>query len=550
MNNSTKGKPLGAVGLVERELKNALAKMHQHALLKEVGADYRFPAGARVDEVWLSPEEVSVAYVLTPHKKQPAGGARAWSARRKAWAARPREYAVEDLEGGAVRVRAMYPWKLLRRMVADMLGPEFERLLPLAMAKPLTPRVELTMDALRLMCGKIASRDGGDVPLRALRDVLAAAPGWSAEDAVAPRAAVERDERANAALAAVAARPRWGVRVSKARTVIWHYDRSLTQADADDVLSAMARVDADGNAGALAEGALTYRAASIVNDSPKSRSPVLYGWGRDVLVVEGLGVATPCVVATPPSGRDVYLFLGRTWEVKGPSGEAVELADPGDFWDAAYAEGLGDDCDAMLASFGPDELERLMYRMGVKDWTHTGECQLCARVQKLKAAPGAAPPSDHAMVDHGFRFPMSEHRRGGDRGYREGSCEAVGHPPYERSCAFLRDVILPRHEGWLKEAEEWAAEVDGAVRGRASLKVPARWLDAAADADAPRVEVKHGHELWRRAADLCLAEAAGEVRRVASYVDWLRARVGGWKPRPLYDEVEAAKRAAKAGAAR
>ncbi len=544
--------PIDVAAVVARALAEELAGRHEGVHRTAVGASYKLHATVEAVGVTFLPAEVSVTYRVTEKPDPTPAQRRSWAAALRSWKGDPQTYAVVEHDGWAF-VRVIHPWKAMRRMVADVLGEEFEQQLPLAMAHPRPARGPLSAAALRLMAGKIASRDQGDVPVEAMGEV-ARAVGWGWARGVVGREAQERlDGDKHPVLRDISSHPRAGMRLGGGRLMLWNYDRSLTEADKADVLARMRRepLDVDGEVD-LPPGSLTYVSASLVPDTEKS--PILFGWGHDVLIIEGLRVATPAWVATDDRGVKHFLFdvpalyprpkpkpghafRGFARRAKPPE---VELVEPGPFWSRAYRAGLGAASDAVLASFGEDELERIMYRMQVRDFGNTGECQLCARVQKLRVV---GIPGTKVLVDHGYHYPDSQGYRSGILGQREGSCEGVGAQPYEKSCEFLRNVILPRQELWLAQAD---ARIEQAAARIAAgeIEVPARWADPRAKQGADAVRVRRGEPGWDRAAAMYMAAAVRDRERVAAYAAWVRRRVDKWQLRPLYDEVASERRAA------
>ncbi len=548
------------VGMVAQMLAEAMRERHggRYGSLAQFveASSLRDNVKVTLEGVTFTPARSSLDF-LVAFKGEGAVAERQWRTLNARWRRSPYEYETAPIGESESIVRAITPWKKARQWVAEYLGEAFEKMLPLALAAPVTPEGPLSLAAVRLLAGKMASRQGGMVPVEPLRAVVAAAPGWAWSEGVAGVQVSEQDEQRHPALKAIDALPRVNMRVSPGRIVVYHYDRDLTDDDLPAILGAFRHAgDAARTDGFVddAPGALLYASASLVLDSPKKN--IGAGWDRWVLVIEGARVATPAYAVTDPLGRSLFLprpgvlyprarrVPPRSRNGRRPVAEApeVELLDGATFWPRVYDLGLGALGDAMLSSYGQDELSRLMYRMRVSSFGGTGECQLCANVQKLR------PRSGHLfLVDHGYHYPDSLGYRGGELGQREGSCEGVDHKPYEKSCDLLK-IVVKREAAMLERAERALEDARKVRAGRSDLVLPARWVDREAKDGAPMVTVKHGSDGWKRWADFLVARANDAFLGARDYVRWLQRRIDTWEPRPLYDELDAAEKAAFVGA--
>ena len=158
------------------------------------------------------------------------------------------------------------------------------------------------------------------------------------------------------------------------------------------------------------------------------------------------------------------------------------------------------------------------------DLTHTGECPICCRTQKLTA--------NRKMVHHGFEISGGS---GHYYGYRRGSCFGVGYPPSELSCE-ANIAYIPVLERALAETRKHLAMLNG--NEYESHSVTGHWREGIRM--VPRtVEYARGTKEYAKVNESMIREAESHIRGYEEAIEAQKHLVSVWKPRPLYDDRHA-----------
>lgn len=456
-----------------------------------------------------------------------------WSATLRKWSANSQTWAVEKVSEREYVVRRHWTLAEVRKAaqahLEDVEGVEF----PLTIADPVAPRCDLTDDAVRLAVRKVLPRVHGAVPVDALADLLAALPGWSIEPAVFATDAIWNGAVEHLLKRRLAGGFRqdggWFSLAYPLLLLAVGPDgnaRDATEGDVDAVRRVVAVVDACPETGAPVNVPhLTWLATEVsLEVDPRHHGDAL----RRVKLC-GARIALRGWRVTAPDGETRSFMAAR---MSATDDAAENMAYDDGFWPWAYARGLARLADGVIASLDPNAVQLASRDV---DYTNTGKCQLCMRIQKLHVEGDRGA---RVMVEHGFCHPQSEGWRGGLRGERVDSCEGTDELPYEKSCDLLRRKLDELRSG-LAEARERGARLL-AIRDakEAVVEVPREWVERRAQ-DATPARLEPSHPRWLACVERLLAMHASALAEMETRERVYAMRVANWSERPLFDETRA-----------
>lgn len=484
-------------------------------------------------------------YHVTPRDDLRGAEKVRWTNARKRWGAEPTRWRIENGPAGAITLHQRLTLRETRDLARPYLDAELVKTMPVTIARPQAPAKPLTDGAIKLYLARVSGRKAGEqVHVESTRDLVEALPGWSWEEAVLAEPVTETlarkfGDRVRATAPDLSVH---GVRP----LILWRGgDQDVTDEDLARVRAFVeVREGVEDDApvvGAL--GTLLASGVASLVDVPGKR-PLLYGWGRTVIVLPRVWRIGAAWRVRSPSGATYALYRdelqpdARPAPRRGPPPGALVFSKG--FWTWAYKQGLAEAAEAVVASVNQRAREHAL-RSIPKDRTHTGECQMCGNIYKLQPAN---PP---LMVDHGFSFPESMGVRGmglGSLGPRNGGCPGVNFQPYELGCdrlVWYRPLLMER----VRNLEASLARLKSDKQSGADIVVPTSWTRQLqkGERDA-NTTVRHADDpiRWGEFYQRTMTEVNMTLGSARDYLAWVVNRIETWVRRPLYDEVVAAKR--------
>lgn len=157
--------------------------------------------------------------------------------------------------------------------------------------------------------------------------------------------------------------------------------------------------------------------------------------------------------------------------------------------------------------------------MGTAQPKQAGTCQVCGKRFMVRAG---------AVVSHGFERPGC--------GYTEGGCEGEGFPPYESSCALIRQMFGRTKTALAAHRAELARVEAGRVTTITQVTRPVWKGDP--PVETVYVAAETPHAVWRVVCGVRAAELRRLVDHGVHAVDRLGRLIATWKPRQLVQEVD------------
>lgn len=469
-------------------------------------------------------------YRVTPAGEPTKARDACWKRLRARW--QRAGYKVAETPEGASVLVPLTPYQY-RKLWAALLPDREPGELPVSWGDAVEPEAPLTPGAARL-ARKVAKRTKGELPVAFLRDLVASLPGWTWDEAIAPRRVTERTGRRLRRLVGDAGLDL--VRVPFARTDktavlvanAWvgseaRHRPAVTPAQRD-ALGARLRVQS-----AVTRPPQTIRLGEFAATELVGRTE----WDEPVLSLGVVWEGVPSwIVETPDGDRFAIPRKHAAGDKTGRDGQPLPeppepvYDDTEGFWPWACAHGFGEAVDALLASFSPEEIEELTRAASEQTPEHTGECQICLRRTKLRDRDNGMP----VLVDHGYhyRVPRRQWVVGQMLGPREGRCCGVGHPPWELDHSafdsYIKSVLRRELVG-----------IEAALcRLRSGTETLRGW-----GPDGKPVEFAPGDEGYERVSRLAHDEWDRQRLRKQREVARAEARAASWQRQPLYDETVA-----------
>lgn len=246
-------------------------------------------------------------------------------------------------------------------------------------------------------------------------------------------------------------------------------------------------------------------------------------------------VGAPAYIISAPGATPFILWREfRMDRATGARGVEYATLDRGGFWTWAYkVAGAQASATATLASLDADELAERTRPASASTLDHTGTCQICQATQKLSDPDGTLP----VMVDHGYQHEKTTGHRPsyGHLGERVGRCFGVGAVPWELGHDRLDEYL----RGAVRELESLSGYL---------ARLGAGDVTSISEILLDRKTGRHETIFYTTAHPEWKWKLREEISRVDSDVHWLttdaemaRKRIAGWKRKPLYDELQAAK---------
>lgn len=152
------------------------------------------------------------------------------------------------------------------------------------------------------------------------------------------------------------------------------------------------------------------------------------------------------------------------------------------------------------------------------DMSHTGECCICRRDQKLAAG--------NKMVHHGFEI---SNKGGQYFGYRLGKCFGTGYQPYELSCE-CNKVYLVGLQETLVAHEENLKKLQG---GKEVLIKEVQERKGFGDYVTKKITFNPGEKGYKEYLQICIARAERDISYIKMEIKEQENYIAKWVAKPL-----------------
>lgn len=230
-------------------------------------------------------------------------------------------------------------------------------------------------------------------------------------------------------------------------------------------------------------------------------------------------------------------ILWREFHGKGPlAGEEIDAIESSGFWTWAYKHANAKDvASSVLTSIDADEIAERTRAASAPSLEHTGICQICGDIQKLAINDAGQP----VLVDHGYRHEKTLNKRVGygygELGQRVGRCFGVGGIPWERG-----HDRLERYLALTAETLVGIALWQHNLRAGTVDVIKVATTDRRTGQPVEKTYTPRSPE-WDDVLRQEISATDADVKEYTTMVALIKRRLESWTPRPLYDEIQAAK---------